>query len=284
MNTKDYIKSGVLEAYWAGELNEEEMMEVDRLAAIYPEIKHELEELRSSLSTYAESFELKPSMSILEGALDEIGESEKSAFLKAVVDTEEKAEKEIIIKRVNVVPVWSIAASILLIVSAGFNFVFFKEYQATKADLAAVEAVLESETQEKTVLANLANEQKLELQYADLRISHFLNKDNIHVRMDGLDLSPESFANVFWNVKTNSVFISVDNLPEPPHGHQYQLWAIKAGQAPIDAGIFNHNQLIQELKVIKGNVQAFAVTLEKEGGSPIATVDKTFVKGFLKKS
>jgi anti-sigma-K factor RskA len=38
---------------------------------------------------------------------------------------------------------------------------------------------------------------------------------------------------------------------------------------------------VQELKVIKGDVRAFAVTLEKEGGSPIATVDKTYVKGFI---
>lgn len=283
MNTKEYIKSGVLEAYWAGELNQEEMKEVDRLASIYPEIKNELEELRSALTAYADNLDLKPNPSILEGAFAGIEEDDKSAFLKAVIE-ESNEEPEVIIKRVNIVPVWSIAATILLIVSAGFNFIFFREFRSAQDELAAVQADLEGERQENTVLANLNTEQDLKLQYADLRIAHFLNKDNIHVRMDGLDISPESFANVFWNVKTNSVFISVDNLPEPPHGHQYQLWAIKAGQSPIDAGIFDHNQLIQELKVIKGNVQAFAVTLEKEGGSPIATVDKTFVKGFLKKS
>lgn len=284
MNTKEYIKSGVLEAYWAGELNKEEMKEVDRLASIYPEIKNELDELRAALSDYANNMEMKAKASILDAALAEIGEEDKSAFLHAVIEEDLQKEPEIVFKRVNVVPVWSIAATILLVVSAGFNFIFFKEFRSVREELAAVEATLEGERQENSVLANLATEQELQLQYADLRIAHFLNKDNIHVRMDGLDIAPESFANVFWNLKTNSVFISVDNLPEPPHGHQYQLWAIKSGQAPIDVGIFDHNQLIQELKVIKGNVQAFAVTLEKEGGSPIATVDKTFVKGFLKKS
>ena len=123
-----------------------------------------------------------------------------------------------------------------------------------------------------------------ELDYASLKVAHFLSVDNIHVRMDGSQLSPKSFANVFWNKNSNAVFISVDNLPEPPHGHQYQLWAIKENEAPIDAGIFDHNNLVQELKVIKGDVIAFAVTLEVEGGTPNATVEKTFVKGFLKKS
>ena len=280
MNTKEYIKSGVLEAYWAGELNKEEMKEVDRLASVYPDIKNELEELRAALSDYANNMEMKANPSILDVALAEIDENDKSAFLQAVIEEDLQQEPEVVIKRVNIIPVWSIAATILLTVSVGFNFIFFKEFRYAKEELAAVQADLEGERKEKTMLANLTTEQESELQYANLRIAHFLNKDNIHVRMDGLDISPESFANVFWNVKTNSVFISVDNLPKPPHGHQYQLWAIKSGQAPIDAGIFDHNQLIQELKVIKGNVQAFAITLEREGGSPIATVDKTFVKGF----
>jgi anti-sigma-K factor RskA len=284
VNIKEYIKSGVLEAYWAGELNKEEMKEVDRLADMHPEIKHELEELRAALHSYADSLDMQPNSSVVESTLKGIEESEKKAFLHAVIQEDDKKEEEVVIKRVNVVPVWSIAATILLIVSASFNFIFFKEFRSAKKELAILEANFEEQTKEKSVLASLAKDRELELQYADLRIAHFLNKDNIHVRMDGLDLSPESFANVFWNVKSNAVFISVDNLPEPPHGHQYQLWAIKAGQAPIDAGIFDHNQLIQELKVIKGSVQAFAVTLEKEGGSPIASVEQTYVKGFLKKS
>lgn len=282
MDIKEYIASGILEAYWAGELKEAEMQEVDRLAAIYPEIKSELKAIGHAINSYAQIKGQGPSQTIISEVLEGVSEDERSAFLKAVIDDDN--EPEVIYKKVNVMPVWSIAASILLLISAGFNFVFFKEFQSSKEQLAAIEAVLASETEKKTVLANLANEQKLELQYADLRIAHFLNKDNIHVRMDGLSLSPQAFANVFWNVKSNAVFISVDNLPTPPHGHQYQLWAIKAGQAPIDAGIFDHSQLIQELKVIKGNVQAFAVTLEKKGGSPVATVEKTYVKGFLKKS
>jgi hypothetical protein len=41
---------------------------------------------------------------------------------------------------------------------------------------------------------------------------------------------------------------------------------------------------VQELKVIRGDVAAFAVTLEIEGGVQDASVDKTYVKVFLKKT
>jgi len=280
VNIKEYISSGILESYLAGELNEVEMQEVDRLAGIYPVIKQELDEMRESVSSYAKSTDQQPPSRILSKALDAIREDEKERFFAEI----ESSEKEVQIQRVNIVPVWSIAASILLVISLGFNYIFFTEFKSAKDRADVLQTNMESLREEQTILADLASDQKMELEYASLRIAHFLNEDNIHVRMDGLDVAPESFANVFWNKKTNSVFISVDNLPEPPHGHQYQLWAIKPGLAPIDAGIFDHSQLIQELKVIKGNVRAFAVTLEKEGGSPIATVDKTFVKGFLKKS
>ncbi|MFY0592216.1 anti-sigma factor [Roseivirga sp.] len=271
MDIKEYIKSGILEAYLAGELTNAQMVEVDEMAFEHPEIQDELNAIRDSINQYAEAEEKAPNKEILRKTLLSIKESEKEQFLQVLED------EEIKIKRVNVIPAWSIAASILLVMSLGFNYIFYSEFKSAKDQLSVLESSQES-------LANQVDNNRLELQYAELRIAHFLNEDNIHVRMDGLDVAPESFANVFWNKNNNSVFISVDNLPEPPHGHQYQLWAIKPGLAPIDAGIFDHSKLVQELKVIKGNVQAFAVTLEKEGGSPIATVDKTYVKGFLKKS
>ncbi len=284
MDIREYIQSGVLEAYWAGELNIEEMKEVDRLASLYPEIKEELDQVRDAVNSYGSNLDLAVNDSVLAAALSQITEDEQPAFLKAVFEDDIVPKGEKSIKKASTFPVWAVAASVLLVISAGFNFFFLTEFREARDLLSVVQSDLAMLRQEQSSLASLAENQKQELQYADLRIAHFLNKDNIHVRMDGMDISPESFANVFWNVKTNSVFISVDNLPEPPHGHQYQLWAIKAGQAPIDAGIFDHNQLVQELKVISGNVQAFAVTLEKEGGSPIATVDQTYVKGLLKKS
>lgn len=269
MNVKEYIESGILESYVAGELSDEQMLEVDRVANEYPEIKRELEDIQEALKAYSLATERSAPKNILNEALLQIQQGEEEGFMAMLKD-----EPEIEVRRVNVIPVWSIAASILLVISLGFNYLFYTQFKKTKERLSLME-------QNNIVLAERASNVEQELTYAELRVAHFLSEDNIHVRMDGLEISPGSFANVFWNKKSNAVFISVDQLPEPPHGHQYQLWAIKEGQAPIDAGIFDHNELVQELKVIKGDIKAFAVTLEREGGSPIATVDKTYVKGFI---
>lgn len=269
MDIREYIESGILEEYVAGELSEQQMLEVEQMSDKHPEIKRELEELQQALNTYGAAANKKIAQNILNEALLQINEGEEEDFIAKLNE-----EGEVVIKRVNVIPVWSIAASILLVISLGFNYLFYTQFKKTKDQLALVE-------QNNEVLAERTSNVEQELSYAQLRVAHFLSEDNVHVRMEGLEISPESFANVFWNKKSNAVFISVDNLPAPPHGHQYQLWAIKEGQSPIDAGIFDYSQLVQELKVIRGDVKAFAVTLEKEGGSAVATVEKTYVKGSI---
>ncbi len=271
MDIKAYISSGKLEAYWMGELSNEEMLEVDLMADQYPLIKQELEAIKNTVNKYAAISAQNPSNHLLEKVMSATEEHQASASSLAAEEIAPSLPEKNSTKMY-----WTVAASILLAVSIGINVLFYSKWQNSEQQLVAL-------NQEVAVLANRVMTTNQQLDDASLRVAHFLNKDNIHVRMDGLDLSPNSFANVFWNRKTNGVFISVDNLPEPPHGHQYQLWAIKAGQPPIDAGIFEHHQRIQELKTIKGDVIAFAVTLEKEGGTQNATVENTYVKGLLKK-
>lgn len=275
MDIKEYISSGILEAYVSGELSDEEMLEIDRLASENPAIQDELDDIRVGVNAFASTFGKHLPTSLLDNVLETIDPEHVE-----VVENTDKVRQftpEHTQDNNKSFPYWSVAASILLLISVGLNFVYYSQLKETRDQIASL-------TQERSVLAEKIETTNQELDYAELRIAHFLNDDNIHVRMDGEPISPGSFANVFWNKNTNAVFISVDNLPTPPDGHQYQLWAIKAGEAPIDAGIFDHTKLVQELKVIKGDVVAFAVTLEKEGGTQFATVDRTFVKGFLKNS
>lgn len=281
MNIQNYISSGILESYWMGELTQEEMRQVDQVAEKYPEVAQELKAVGMDINSFAEASDKKPDKSVLTHALAEIENESEKTRLRKLEDSEQLLTQSI---RKPTFAYWKVAAAVLILVSAGLNIYFYQEWKQSESDVIAL-------SQQNSVLANEVNnrneemnEQSQQLAFANLRIAHFLSDDNIHVRMDGSEISPESFANVFWNKKSNSVFISVDNLPEPPHGHQYQLWAIKPGQAPIDAGIFDHSQLVQELKVIRGEVVAFAVTLEEEGGVVNASVDKTYVKGFLKKT
>ncbi len=60
---------------------------------------------------------------------------------------------------------------------------------------------------------------------------------------------------------------------------QYQLWAIVNGK-PVDAGTFDMGEGVSfvKLKTIP-KAEAFAITLEKRGGSETPTMNAMFVMG-----
>ena len=55
MNTKEYIASGILEAYVIGETTDQERKEVVCLSKIYPEVKEELTRLELTMEAYAQA-------------------------------------------------------------------------------------------------------------------------------------------------------------------------------------------------------------------------------------
>ena len=137
--------------------------------------------------------------------------------------------------------------------------------------------------------ADQLNAQKLNLAKENLGIVQQLNachdqmdillsKDIKIIPLNGLPLSPDSRVIIYWNPTNKNTFVNVSNLPEPPKGKQYQLWAIDGGNS-IDAGIFNTNKTsLQSMNPIS-SAQAFAVTLEKEGGNSTPTMDQMYVMG-----
>ena len=74
--------------------------------------------------------------------------------------------------------------------------------------------------------------------------------------------------------------LDVQNLPAAPTGKQYQLWTIVDGK-PVDMGMLDpefSNRLLR-MKSSSPNAVAFAITLEKAGGSPSPTMDEMYVMG-----
>ena len=97
--------------------------------------------------------------------------------------------------------------------------------------------------------------------------------------MKGTPLSAESSVFIHWNKKNSEVFVDVASLPAAPEGMQYQLWAIVDGK-PMDMGVFDVTKEgdIQKMNSI-AKASAFAVTLEKKGGSPTPSLEKMYVMG-----
>lgn len=151
------------------------------------------------------------------------------------------------------------AASVALIASLGWNVYSHNEQVDENLTLAKNNSELES----KLDRIQQQNELLINSQIIDLK---------------GVESRPEMLASVYWDASRN-VYLNPKNLPQAPAGKQYQLWAIVDGK-PVDAGVYDQNnpEKIQKMKSIE-NAQAFAITLEKEGGSATPTMEEMYVIG-----
>jgi hypothetical protein len=81
-------------------------------------------------------------------------------------------------------------------------------------------------------------------------------------------------ATVFWSKDKGEVFVSMDALPKPPKGMQYQLWVMQGGK-PVDMGVLSNDMVntpvMQKAGAPIKSGDAFAISLEKMGGNPTPT-------------
>ncbi|MGH2643862.1 MAG: anti-sigma factor domain-containing protein, partial [Chitinophagaceae bacterium] len=132
------------------------------------------------------------------------------------------------------------------------------------------------------------NQQQLFSQNQTLQTSVEHLQKSMHVLMDpsmkpvlmeGVTTHPGMLATVYWDPQSRHAYLGKTNLPVPPSGKAYQLWAIVNGK-PVSMGMYNpanEKGLVAMENVQQGTVQAFAITLEKQEGSPAPTMSQMYV-------
>lgn len=272
MNVEEFISSGILESYVTGIASPEDIKQVREMEKLYPEVKEEIARIEQTLIEYAETYTGEPSDELRSKIKQRIfsGSEAKVIQLKSETGSSNKVLR------------LAVAASLVFfLISSAVNVILYGKLNSVKEEL----AVLNSE---KDVLADEVKVQQVNMKTQEATINgmiaemgNMMKPGNKMVALKGLDLSPSAAAMVVWNKEDKSVYISVTSLPMPPKGMQYQLWALMDGK-PVDAGVFvlntNGANFMQKMKDMPG-AQAFAVTLEKEGGSPSPTMEAMYLMG-----
>lgn len=259
MNTQEYISSGVIESYVLGLASAEERAAHEELEVLHPEVRAAREAFELSLENHALTNAVTPPTAIKQKVW---------ATIKPVLSMQTEAP----VRRMGMARYMSAAAIILLVGSTALNFYFYNQYRSTSTKYDELIAGMQQ----------MAKDNKVQQARLDLYASSFrmMNDSNMAVvALKGLPLSPLSKSTVYWDKQTKNVWLQVNNLPEPSTDQQYQLWAIVDGK-PVDAGVFDVTDpyAMVKLKNIP-RAQAFAITLEKKGGSPVPHTDAMYVMG-----
>ncbi len=264
MNIQEYISSGIVEAYVLGLADPQEAAEFERLCAEYPQLLEAREAFELSLEQQAVAHAVMPDKSVRSRIFAELQvEADKTPKL---VVAQEPVEKEISIPVVSPFKKYLAAASLILLAgSIALNLYFYNKYSSVKNQYNALVSSQSDMVKNNSILQTKLNEYEKTL-------SIMKDPSVQAVKMQGSNVpgspDPSSVATVYYKSNSSEVFLVVNNLPKPAENQQYQLWAIVDGK-PVDAGVFDiaGNSLIS-MKSSSG-AQAFAVTLEKKGGSPV---------------
>jgi anti-sigma-K factor RskA len=271
LNVQEYISSGIIESCVLGLASPDEWLEFERNCEAYAEIRAARESFEKAVEQQAmESAQLPPSR--LKGKIFAEIDIEKEQLRM------EAATRPPKLPVVQIMPIWSryvaAAAVLLLVFSTLLNFYFFtkyKEYIAKYDDLIT--------TQKQSALLNQAMQNKLQDYESALKLIRDPGMMIVKMPHATPGPSPSSMATIYWDTKSKDVYLMVNNLPMPASDKQYQLWAIVNGK-PVDAGVFvmDPGSPIVKMKNIT-QAQAFAITLEKKGGSSTPTMEAMYVMG-----
>ncbi len=269
----------MLELYAAGALTPAERLEVEQMASHSPEIKSALLEACSVMESYANLYAVAPKPALKDRIMAQIVEKP----LTAVSEPEVEADNNVRMlhpetESSDSAYKWMFAASVVLFLLSGFmSFKFYNNWQDAESRLAIAAASEQKMAQNINTASYIIDQQEQTL-------SILRNTDYKPVKLQGVEAHPDANVMVYWNASEQQVYLDVLQLPVPPAGKQYQLWALHDGK-PIDAGMISlesdKKALLQQMKGI-GAAQAFAITLEPAGGSANPTLEEMYVVGEVK--
>ncbi len=267
MNTKEYISSGIIESYILGLASPEEAGILECVMKNNAEVKAAFEEAQKTLEDLATAQAVVPPDGLKSKIWNRIQQEQTVEDPRPVFSADipaAKSQEEIVKKGNSNWKLYTVAASVLFLISAAGNLFWMNSQSKTEEQLALMK------TEKKS--------QDLAIQKMNAKMEMFTNPDMKMVMLKGVEKHTDSKAMVFWDKKTKEVYLTAESLPEAPDGMQYQLWAIADGK-PVNAGMYTEEKDSKIALASIPDAQAFAITLEKQGGSPVPTMQNMYVMG-----
>ncbi|HEY4060283.1 MAG TPA: anti-sigma factor [Puia sp.] len=249
-----------------GLASESERAEFEHLCTQYPELVAARRDFEERLEEYASEHAVAPPPAVKVKVLEAIGNQRQRQTDSPI--TPSSNPPKIITMENSKSPVRSpgwlrfiAAASILLLV--GMAWLYYQTNTQNKELSSTNDRLKEKLNSTDSILKQIVAEEKM-----------VKDPNTTVVNMVGTQVAPRSSANIYWDSTSTNVFLVVKNMPKLPSDQQYQLWALIDGK-PNDLGVFDatDDKVILKMKNTR-KAQAFAITIEKKGGSPSPTLQK----------
>jgi anti-sigma-K factor RskA len=249
-NIQEYLDSGVIEMYVLDQLNDAERAEVEKLATQYPEIREEIVEVEEAMGTYHTLEGLTPPDHILSNIM-------AATAVGTVAAVESKVTP---LPKRNLPLFWPMAAAIA---GLALSIWMYIGKQSVQQELVTLQKTAEDLRANEQVITN-------RLQITEQELNEL--KGTCCAEKLVVKAADQPIASVYWNKNARLAHLKLENLADPGKDKQYQLWAFVGGK-PVSIGVVDWEALQKGLVSFefKNKPEAFAISLEKFGGSPVPT-------------
>lgn len=252
-NIQEYLDSGVIEMYVLDQLNDAEREKVEKLAAQYPEIREEIVEVEEAMGVYHTLEGLTPPDHILSNIM-------AATAIGTVAAVESKVTP---LPKRTLSILWPMAAAVVGLALAAWMYIGKQSVQQEVAALKRTNEDLRANEQVISGRLKITEQELNELKGACCS-EKLVVKSVIQPN--------QPIASVYWNKNARLAHLKLENLTDPGKDKQYQLWAFVGGK-PVSIGVVDWEALQKGLVSFefKNKPEAFAISLEKFGGSPAPT-------------
>lgn len=273
MNIKEYIESGILEAYALGALSREEAVEVETTVARYPELEAELRSVEAAMEQYAMANATTPPPALQDKIWNSI--QAQGPVKEAAAEPQKPRSATMPFEpEYRRAPKWRYAAIwAALIGSTVLNIVLFTQgKKARENELALGNEMRDMRVQQQQLAQAVEAYAKAKDMMADTAMQTIV----MHTVVKGHPMA----ATMYWGKGDGAAYVAMNALPKPPQGKQYQLWVIQNGK-PVSMGVLPSDMAntpgVKKVDMTVMQAEAFAISLEVEGGN--ATPTEVYVMG-----
>ncbi|NML21860.1 hypothetical protein HHL16_13295 [Pseudoflavitalea sp. G-6-1-2] len=255
MDIHAYIQSGIIESYLLGIAGEEEEKELNSIRRQYPEVEAAIQRAEEWLHGVASSYTAPVPSKVKDRIF-------------AVINEDLPSRPVAVIRPFY--RYFAAASLILLICSLAANLILYKKYLTEKNNALALQQ------NNQTLLANNNLIQaKMNIVSNDLKLMAAAGSSKII--LNAVAGKNQLQTVLLLDAAKQQLLMVGNSLPNAPTGKQYQLWAIVRGK-PVNAGMLTGCDPYCRFNAVAG-AEAYAVTLEKAGGSDQPTLEQMYVFG-----
>ena len=234
------LDSDLLENYLVGTTNEDDTLKAENYISKYPEVRKKYDELQENLETYARSQAIPVPDGLKEKILIQIRKEIRitSKFMK-----------------------FAIAASFIILISAGASYFFWEQNQDLKKENTLVNHKMD----------DLQEEMREQLEDVRNQFIVLHNPGTKKYKVTGNKKAQELKAVTYVNPVKKLSYINVSNLPYLPEKQCFQMWAEVNGKM-LNLGILK--EVDEKLLALPYSDNAVGyITIEPEGGNESPTVE-----------